>query len=291
MNSQSRRLLVVLAHPDDESFGMGGTLARYANEGSEVTLVCTTNGDLGTVEPQFLRGHDSIASLRRSEIQCAVEALNVEDLIMLGYRDSGMAGTPDNQHPNALTAAPSQGVVERITRIIREKRPQVVVTFDPYGGYGHPDHIRTYEATTEAFFAAGDEKMFGEQLADGLTPHSPQKLYYLTNDRQWLRRIIRVMPLFGIDPEHIGRNRDINLREMAAHQFPIHARVDVRSYAKIAQDASECHASQISGFGMPWWIMALRGVLETKKDTYMRAHPPGVQQLRETDLFQGAMVE
>ncbi len=284
-------MLVSLAHPDDESFGMGGTLARYASEGTHITLVCTTNGDAGTVDPKFMNGYKSIADLRTAEIHCAVEVLNLSELILLGYRDSGMAGSYDNEHPDALFAAPLQEVVERITRIIREMRPQVVVTFDPYGGYGHPDHLRTHEATREAFFAAGDKTRFVEHLHEGLQLYTPQKLYYLTNDRRWLRQIIRVMPLLGADPERIGRNRDINLREIAAHQFPIHARINISAYSKTAQIASECHASQISGFGMPRWIGALRSLLETKKDSYMRAYPDAGNQIREQDFFEGVTLD
>ena len=124
MNDHTRRLLYVLAHPDDESFGSAGTIARYVAEGVEVSLICTTNGDVGTVAPEFMKGHDSVTSVRLSELSCAAEVLKLKQVITLGYRDSGMAGSPDNNHPESLHLADTDKVAGQVTKVIRELRPQ-----------------------------------------------------------------------------------------------------------------------------------------------------------------------
>ena len=107
----AKRLLISFAHPDDESFGIGPLLARYAADGVEMTLICATNGDAGTVEPDHLNGYSSVASLRLAELECASQVLGFKDVITFGYRDSGMMGTPDNQHPDSLWQAP----IDRLT--------------------------------------------------------------------------------------------------------------------------------------------------------------------------------
>ncbi len=291
MKTNGRRMLIALAHPDDESFGMAGTIVRYGREGAAVHLICATNGDVGTADEEYLEGHETVASLRLAELRCAAQILGLAGLYELGYRDSGMQGSPDNEHPDSLVAAPLEQVVGRVTALIREVRPQVVVTFDPFGGYGHPDHIRMHEATVAAFAAASDPARFPDQIAGGLEPYHPQKLYYLTFDRRWLRLMLQLLPLFGRDPRRFGRNGDIDLVEIADHTYPIHARIDTRAYTELARQASECHASQMGGFGQPGLMQRIRELLETKDDTYMRAIPPADGRLRERDLFAGVVID
>lgn len=291
MSEGKQRLLVALAHPDDESFGMAGTIARYGSEGGEVYLICATNGDVGTVEEKHLQGYTAVADLRLAELQCAAQVLGLTQLYAFGYRDSGMLGSPDNEHPECLVAADLQDVVRRTTEVIREVRPQVVVTFDPYGGYGHPDHLRMHEATVRAFQAAPDPAQFPDQIQAGLQPYQPQKLYYLTFDRTWLRWIVRLLPLIGQNPHQLGRNKDIDLVAIAEHRFPIHARIDTRKYAAQAEAASKCHASQLGGFAQPGLVQRIRTALQPKDDTFMRAVPPANGRLREWDLFEGVTLD
>ncbi|MCX6037158.1 MAG: PIG-L family deacetylase, partial [Chloroflexi bacterium] len=111
-------LLAVLAHPDDESFGMGGTLALYASRGVDVHLVCATRGEVGGVAPQLLEGFESIAKLRESELRCAAGVLGLTSVHFLGYRDSGMPGSLDNTHPQALAAQPLDEVAAKVVRYI-----------------------------------------------------------------------------------------------------------------------------------------------------------------------------
>lgn len=291
MSESQRRMLIALAHPDDESFGMAGTIARYTQEGSDVYLICSTNGDVGSADEHFMQGHDTMASLRLKELSCAAEVLGLKRLITFGYRDSGMQGSADNEHPDCLVAAPLDEVVCRVTELIRELRPQVVVTFDPYGGYGHPDHIVMHKATLKAFHIAADPEQYPDQIQRGLMPYQPQKLYYMTFDRRLLKLMIRLMPLFGQDPRRIGKNKDINLLEIAENSYPIHTYINTKPFAKIAEEASRCHASQLGGWGRPGLMERIRMLLEPKDDTYMRAIPEFTGRKKERDLFQDVILD
>ncbi|MCX6035685.1 MAG: PIG-L family deacetylase, partial [Chloroflexi bacterium] len=172
--TEKKTLLAVLAHPDDESFGMGGTLALYASRGVEVHLVCATRGEVGEVTPELLKGFESIAKLRESELRCAAGVLGLTGVHFLGYRDSGMPGSLDNTHPQALAAQPLDEVAKNVVCYIRELKPQVVLTFDPIGGYRHPDHIAIQRATVRAFEQAGNPDF----AADSLPVYAPERLYF-----------------------------------------------------------------------------------------------------------------
>lgn len=276
-----------MAHPDDETFGMAGTIARYVSEGVKVYLICATNGDVGSAPPEAMKGYSSVAEMRLGELRCAAQILHLEHVYLFGYRDSGMSGTPDNQHPDCLAMAKAEEVVGRIVQIIREVRPQVVVTFDPFGGYGHPDHIATHQVTVKAFEAAGDPAQYREQIKPDLQPYRPQKLYYFTFDKWWMRLAVRLMPLLGEDPEHLGRNGDINAREIASWDTPIHARIKTGAYQKVAQKARECHASQLGGRGVRRLSQLLSSLLFGVDEEFMRAYPPVNGRIREHDLFAG----
>ncbi len=277
-----RVLLAVLAHPDDESFGPGGTLALYASLGVEVHLICATRGEVGSVPPDLLQRYDGdVGALREAELRCAAQALGLSGVHLLDYRDSGMPGSADNRHPRALAAAPLEEVAAQITHHIRRLKPQVVITFDPIGGYKHPDHIAIHQATVEAFHAASDPARF----PDGLPPFQPRKLYYHTFSRRFLRLAVRLLPLFGRDPRRWGRNGDIDITALAEQDFPIHARIDFSPVARAKARAAACHASQ--GGPPTGGIMALFFRLAGSRETFMRAYPPAPPRLREKDLFEG----
>lgn len=280
--SSGRVLLAVLAHPDDESFGTGGTLALYASQGVQVHLVCGTRGESGEVDPEYLEGYESISARREHELRCAAQILGLAGVHFLDYRDSGMQGSADNTHPRALAAAPLEEVAAKVVRYIRTLKPQVVITFDPIGGYHHPDHVAMHKATLRAFYAAGAP----EQFADGLSPYKPQKLYFHTIPRGFLRLAVRILPLFGRDPHKWGRNNDIDLVKVAEADFPTHAVVDYGAVAQRKDEASACHASQGGSMmvrGVMGWFMRLFG----RQERYMRAYPPPEPGRVERDLFAG----
>ena len=280
-----KKILSVLAHPDDESFGMGGTLAKYAAEGAQVHLICGTRGEAGEVDADCLEGYDSIADLRVAELKCAVEALGIEGLQLLPYRDSGMAGSQDNQHPRALINAPLDEVAGDIARHIRRFKPQVVLTFDPVGGYRHPDHIFINQATTKAVQLASDPDFDRES-----SPYQAARLYYHTIPRHFIRFNVRLLRLMGKDPKKYGKNQDIDLTLLAADDFPVHVRVKYGLYAAKKIAASECHASQ-GGKGLTRRPMRLLAWLlgGSSRDQFMQAYPPLGEGkiLLKDDLFAG----
>lgn len=282
MSENSKKvLLAVLAHPDDETFGMGGTLAHYSRLGVEVHLVCATRGEAGDVSSEFMKGFDSVGDLRESELRCAAGYLGLAGVHMLGYRDSGMAGSPDNHHPQALAAQDIHKVAGDVVHYIRLLKPQVVITFDPIGGYMHPDHIAIHRAAQMAFFAAGD----AAQYSDNLKPYQAQKLYYNTFPRGFLRAAVWWMKVIGKDPHKFGRNQDIDLVPIAQARFPVNAVVDYRNVLDEKNNATACHASQ-GGGRITMGIMGVFRRLFGISDQYMRAYPPPGKR-REKDLFEG----
>jgi len=262
---------------------VGGTLALYAQRGVEVHLVCATRGEAGEVKAEYLEGFGSIAERRESELRCAARILGLSGVYFLDYRDSGMPGSPDNLHPQALAMAPVDEVARKVAHIIRLHRPQVVITTDPIGGYKHPDHIAVHQATVKAFHLAGNP-----DFQDDSPPYQPQKLYFQVFPKKALRLVMRLLPLLGKDPHRFGRNEDIDLAAIVEEgDFPIHAQIDYRSVADKREAAAACHASQLDGgpprkglLGRVWkWLGG--------KEQYMRGYPEAEEGLREEDLFEG----
>lgn len=283
MSGPNLVLLTVLAHPDDESFGIGGTLALYAQRGMEVHLVCATRGEAGEASPELMRDFETVAALRTSELGCAADILGLAGVHFLDYRDSGMPGSLDNLHPRALAAAPLEEITAQVVGHIRRLRPQVVLTFDPIGGYRHPDHVAVHQATVRAFHLAANP-----DFQDGYPPYQPQKLYYHIFPKGLLRLAVRILPLFRQDPRHFGRNGDIDLAALVEEgDFPTHARIDYRAVADKREAAAACHASQLGGSplrrGPLSWIMRWFN----RREHFMRAYPPAKPGLSETDLFAG----
>ena len=286
-NGTQQRMLLSFAHPDDESFGMGGAIAYYAQRGVDVYLICSTNGDVGTVAPERMNGYQTIGELRLAELECAARTLGITEVIPFGYRDSGMMGAPENDHPDALWQADRDVVTGRIVREIRRIRPPVVVTFDPYGGYGHPDHIYMHEVTTRAFHIAGDPAQYPEQIAEGLQPYQPQKLYYSAFPRMPLRLMVLTARLRGQDPRRMGVNADLDLQAALDQLLPITTRISVAPYQRVWDAASQCHASQANPRDNAGFFDVVRRLIFRHQE-FTRAWPeprPGEQV--EHDLFQG----
>lgn len=190
---------------------MSGALLQYGTSGVETGLICATLGEVGEIADPSLATPENLGQVREGEMRAAAEVLRLNHLWFLGYRDSGMAGTPENQDPRAFAQASGAEVVGKLVEIIRQFRPQVMVTFDETGGYGHPDHIAIYRYTTSAFYAASDAVQYPE-----LGPaHAVSKLYYTSFPRSAIQAIgewMRSQPQaedfsssFGqIDPAKLG---------------------------------------------------------------------------------------
>jgi LmbE family N-acetylglucosaminyl deacetylase len=279
------RLLVAFAHPDDESFGPSGTLIHYASRGVAVHYICATRGEAGSVDPELLDGYNSLAELRTEELKCAVHPLGLSDLHLLNYHDSGMENTPENQNPACLFQAPLEEVAEKITRLTRQIQPQVVLTFDPSGGYFHPDHIKMHQATTLAFHAAGDPERFPHQLEHGLVPYQPQKLYYTAFPHRLAKFMVKILPLFGQDPAALGRNKDINLKRIVEVEQTVTTKIKVTPYFEARQQAAQCYVSQLPGIRNHFPNFLSKWL--SQYDMYTRAVPPFEDGEVEHDLFAG----
>jgi LmbE family N-acetylglucosaminyl deacetylase len=279
-----RRLLIAYAHPDDESFGLGGLIAKYVAEGVDVYLVCATDGDVGTVSPEFMEGYATIRELRLAELAAATEILGFRHVFTFGYKDSGMLGSAENDDERSLWYAWNhcpEEVTQRMVEVIREVKPQVVITFNKYGGYGHPDHIAIQRATTEAFALANDASYDTKQK-----PYQPQKLYYSNIPKVPLQLAIAKMRMQGQDPRRLGVNKDIDMVKVLENVEPNHARVNISQYYDIWDRANACHASQGGGGGgfrvVP---KSLRRWLAGSQ-SFTRVYPtPSRNRVDERDLF------
>ena len=278
-----RTLLAILAHPDDESFGLGGTLAYYAQAGVQCHLICLTDGSAGTVDEELLADGKTIASLRSEELNCAAKILGLASVETGWYHDSGMAGSPDNNHLDALSAQPVESVACRIASHIRKIRPQIVITHDPIGGYMHPDHIAAQRATEFAIKIAGDP---GACQDSGMPPYSPEKLYYNTFPKGFFVPAVRILKLLGMREQRFGRNKDIDFFHIIeAGDFPIHVRINIQKYSQVKTAASNCHQSQLAGGPGSGGVLGLFFQWLFRYEYFTRAVPEPPRRLKERDLF------
>ena len=235
-------LLGAYGHPDDEQ-GVSGLMYKYANAGVNVTLVCATRGEVGEIAPGVDATPQTLGQVREEELRCAAEKIGVANLYFLDYRDSGMIGTPENADPRCLWQANLMEVVEKLVRLVRRHQPQVMLTFDPNGGYGHPDHIKIHQAAMIAYFAAGDARIFPEQMAqEGLRAWTPLKLYWGAFPRSRWQKYAEMAAQAGVEiPEP--------MREFLKRGMPdevITTRVDVAKFVDLKINALACHASQMN---------------------------------------------
>ncbi len=198
------RLLLVHAHPDDEVIATGGTMAHYAGQHALVTLVTCTLGEEGEIVVPHLSHlaaaeSDELGQHRINELAAACEALGVQDFRFLGgagrWRDSGMMGEPTNDRPNCFWRADLTEAARDLVAIMREVRPQVVITYDENGGYGHPDHIQAHNVAVAAFELSGDPA-YEPELGE---PWQPAKLYYSVIARSQFREGMQMLADRGIE--------------------------------------------------------------------------------------------
>ena len=230
-------LMAVHAHPDDEAIGTGGVLARYADEGLRTVLVTCTGGEVGEISDSTLATPETLAAVRRRELERACALLHVGRLHLLGYRDSGMMGTPDNDHPSSFYQASLEEATARLVTLVRRERPQVLVTYDEHGFYGHPDHIRAHQITVAAFEAASDPARW----PDAGPPWRPAKLYYTAVARSAIKNLRRVMSEAGIEtPFGDGPEPEIGIADEL-----ITTQVDVSAQVERKRQALMAHATQM----------------------------------------------
>ena len=276
----TRSLLAVFGHPDDESFGCGGTLAGYAKQGVRVALVCATRGEAGEISDPSLATRDTLADVREAEMNCAAEALALDEMMFLDYRDSGMDGTADNGHPRAFARAPADEVVSRLVGIIRRLKPQVVLTFDPHGGYGHPDHIAAHRHTVAAFNAADDPTSYPEQGP----PWQPGRLLYAVIPNSGLVSMRDRLKAVAADTSQLDQFEELGA---GWPDDQVHAVLDVSAAVDAKWKAVQCHASQLSA-GNPFTQLPEAETKELMGREYFAVGLPSpADGLRLDDLFDG----
>jgi len=269
------RLMAVLAHPDDESLGVGGTLAKYASEGVDVFLLTATRGDRGQYhghragDPQH-PGPLALATIRETELRAAASALGVREVSLLDYRD---------QHLDR--ADPRQAVAD-IAGHLRRVRPDVVVTFGPDGAYGHPDHIAISQFTTAAIVAAADPAFARDGVVATERPHAVSKLYYMAwPESTWAAYTAAVRKLFST----------VDGVERQATPWPdwaITTMIDTRSFWPIVWQAISCHDSQVAAYERLKDLASEHHEALWGRQSFYRAFSTvNGGRARETDLFEG----
>lgn len=279
--SEVLSLMCVHAHPDDETFGTGGTLAKYADEHVMTSLIVATRGEVGEINDPALRipSHQTLADVRTKELSLATSVLKVNFVNFLGYRDSGMAGTGDNLHNRAFANADMDEACRRLVLNIRKLKPQVLVTYDANGGYGHPDHIMANRVTHASFELAGDPEAYWD---DGEEPWQPKKLYHIAMSRTNFKRARDLMVAAGIEVPFQGRDMD----SFGTPDEAITARLDVSQYVGLKRKALSCHRSQIAGAK---WLQAPDDIIQVAfgEECFTRVISLVDAPDHETDLFTG----
>jgi LmbE family N-acetylglucosaminyl deacetylase len=262
-------LMAVHAHPDDEVLGTGGVFARYSREGARTVLVTCTNGEQGDgpggVKPGE-PGHDpaAVAATRLAELGKSVSYLGVSDVELLGYRDSGMAGWAANADPGVFCNVPLAEPAERVAALMRQYLPQVVVTYDENGNYGHPDHIQAHRVAVAAAEASG----------------IPVKFYYSAVPKSAFARLRAALEASGADVEAIGVPDDFGTPDEM-----ITTDIDVSAYVELKLAALAAHASQTEDSFFARLPDDVVNLALSHESFTLRSAPVG--SAREDDLFAG----
>jgi mycothiol S-conjugate amidase len=278
-------LLAIHAHPDDESSKGSGTMARYADSGVRVVLVCATGGEEGDIlNPRMDRPgiKERMKELRAAELETACDILGVERIYMLGYRDSGMPDSTANKRPDAFCNADPEEVVSRLVKIIRDERPDVVLSYDESRGYEHPDHVRVHELGRRAFREASD----GDAFPQAGAPWAPSKLYYFaTFTKRRMRALHEAAVNEGIESPFAGFLEHWD--EMGFDDPEVTSQIDVSDYIELRSRALLAHATQIDPdsfwFAIPDEMQ--RKVYPWEDFTLIESHVKS--DVPEDDLFAG----
>ncbi len=290
-------LLTVHAHPDDESSKGAGTVARYHDAGVRTVLVCCTGGEEGDIlNPAMDRPEvrANLAQVRREELEAATEIIGYDEVVMLGYRDSGMPDSEANARPDCFARAPLEEATARLVAVIRRARPQVMVIYgEEQSGYPHPDHLRVHEVGLAAFHAAGR----ADRFPDTGEPHQPEKLYYTVFSVSRFRELHEKFEELGLESPFDAQWR---ARWESVREDRTTTAVDISDYADIRGLALRAHATQVDP-NSPFWFGLPPEVMRSihPQDDYQLAlvrqpdgtvTPPGPLDEVETDLFAGLAV-
>jgi LmbE family N-acetylglucosaminyl deacetylase len=262
--------MAVFAHPDDEAFSVGGTLAKYAAQGCDVHLVTATRGEAGQIREPELATAANLPQVRERELRCACEAYGILPPHFLDYVDGQLPIVHQGQ------------AVGKVVRLIREHRPQVLVTYGPDGVYGHYDHIAAHRWTTIAFDLAADSSCFPDQLEGTCQPFQPSKLYYLV-----LPQAIVSMMSDGEKPAAVMMD-GVPFPMVGYDEDDITTVIDIGEYLQTKLRALQCHATQIDTSAETEETQRLLESPWMQQEAFVLARstvgwPGGL----ETDLFRG----
>jgi LmbE family N-acetylglucosaminyl deacetylase len=231
-----KRIVAIFAHPDDESL-IAGSLAHFASSGNQVSLICTTKGEAGEISDVTLASPENLGAVREQELRCACEVIGISELHFLGYCDSGMDGTPENEKLSAFIQADPAEVKGRLVRLIRSIKPHLVITYEPMGWYGHPDHIVAGKYATEAFYLAAD----GDCYPDAGPAWQADKLYHAVFLRSIFKEVAEYVRSQGWDTsgfDSLPLDEPDPLEEQITHTF------SAQAYSDIKLQAINCHQTQ-----------------------------------------------
>lgn len=262
------RLLAVFPHPDDETLGLGSTLARYSAEGVKTYLVCATRGERGWFDSEGTNpGLEGVARIREAELRCASEHLGLHEVSFLDYID----GEVDQAKP--------EEIIGKIVLHLRRIKPQVVVTFSPDGAYGHPDHIALSQFTHAAVVCAADQNFMD---ANAQPPHRVSKFYYMVDSQDVVNAANEAFG--GISMEIDGVTR----RHVGWQDWQITTSLDNNPYMEKVRQAILCHKSQLPGFGpLAQWSAAELGKMFGIGQFYRAFSLVNGGRTVETDVFEG----
>jgi mycothiol S-conjugate amidase len=276
-------ILTVHAHPDDEASKGAPTIARYAAEGVRTTLVCCTGGEAGEILNPALDRPEvraDIAAVRARELKRSAELIGYDEVVMLGYHDSGMPETPVNERPDNFANAPLDEAVGRLVEIIRRVRPQVIITYgDDQEGYPHPDHLRVHDISIHAWARAGDPGWH----PDAGEPFAPSKLYYSVWSRTRIMAMHEKFVELGLESPFTDE-----WFKRPSQDHRITTVIDVAPWYDVRWEALLAHETQVDPTS-PFWFGLPREVSRTihPYDDYILAETRVSSDPPEDDLFAG----
>lgn len=233
-----KKIMAIFAHPDDENV-VSGTLAHHIQQGDDVVLVCSTRGEVGQISDPALATPETLGAVRQQELEKACTILGIQHLEFLDRRDSGMQGTEENDDPRAFIQSNPEEMKGKLVSLIRHYQPDVILTFEPFGWYGHPDHILTSKWVTEAYPLAGDSSMY----PDSGTAWQPQRLYHSAMPFSKFRAMMQEAVDAGYITEDafqfdIPEDRALQTEAQITHV------IDISPYYDRKQEAMRSHQTQ-----------------------------------------------
>jgi LmbE family N-acetylglucosaminyl deacetylase len=279
-----QKLMAIFAHPDDEG-AVGGTLATYVQNGVEVTLVCATRGEAGEISDPALATPETLGVVRQKELEAACDILGIQQLRFLDYCDSGMAGTAETNRPTAFVQADPVEVIGKLVGLMRELQPDIVITFEPFGWYGHPDHQAASRWASEAYTLAGDTAAYPDKGATW----QPQRLFHSVLPFSKFQAMLQDTSADGrFDTDNLFES--IPVEQQLKTESEVTHIIDTTPYFDLKQSAMRVHYTQFSEDHMFRTISRETMIKAMGREHFIQVHPQppaSLSQNPQPDLFGG----